>query len=45
MSVKYCGETRFDFLDDDERPLIYEAMANYATQVLLKHIENSRKND
>jgi hypothetical protein len=30
MTVDYCGETRFDYLDDDERPLIYKAMENYA---------------
>lgn len=32
MSVKYCGETRFDFLDDEERSLIYKAMQTYADQ-------------
>lgn len=32
MSVKYCGETRFSFLDDEERPLIYKAMQVYADQ-------------
>ena len=32
MSVKYCGETRFDFLDEDETPLIYKAMEKYAEQ-------------
>ena len=30
MGVKYCGGTRFDFLDDDERIMIYKAMENYA---------------
>ena len=30
MSVKYCGETRFDYLDEDEKPLIYKAMEEYA---------------
>ena len=32
MSVKYCDETRFDYLDDDELPLIYKAMSEYASQ-------------
>lgn len=32
MSVKYCGETRFDFLDKDEAPLIYKAMEKFAEQ-------------
>ena len=32
MSVKYCGETRFAYLDDEERPLIYKAMQVYADQ-------------
>ena len=32
MEVKYCGETRFDFLDHDELPLILKAMEEYANQ-------------
>ena len=32
MSKPYCGGTRFEFLDDDERPLIYNAMEKYALQ-------------
>src|SRR5664279_2164123 len=32
MSVKYCGETRFDFLDADEFPLIFNAMQIYSDQ-------------
>ncbi len=34
MSVKYCGETRFDFLDAEEKPLIYNAMDEYAMQFI-----------
>jgi hypothetical protein len=26
MSKKYCGETRFDYLDDEELPMIFDAM-------------------
>lgn len=32
MSVKYCNSTRFEYLDDEEKPLIYNAMQIYATQ-------------
>jgi hypothetical protein len=32
MSKKYCGETYFDFLDKEEKPLIYKAMEEYAKQ-------------
>lgn len=32
MSVRYCGETRFDYLDAEEKPLIYKAMQIYADQ-------------
>jgi hypothetical protein len=32
MSVKYCGETRFDFLDEEEVALIYKAMEIYSKQ-------------
>lgn len=39
MSKKYCGETYFDFLDEEEKPLIYKAMEDYAKQ------ENLSKND
>lgn len=32
MSKKYCSATRFDFLDEDEIPMIYKAMDLYAAQ-------------
>ncbi len=32
MAVIYCGATRFDFLDEDELPLILKAMEEYANQ-------------
>ncbi len=32
MSKRYCGKTYFDFLDKDEKPLIYKAMEEYARQ-------------
>ena len=32
MSVPYCGETRYFYLDDEEVDLIHEAMEEYATQ-------------
>ena len=32
MSKKYCGGTRFNYLDEDETPLIYKAMEKYAEQ-------------
>lgn len=32
MSKPYCGETYFDFLDDEEKPLIYKAMEEYRKQ-------------
>ena len=30
MSTAYCSGTRFEYLDDEERPLIYKAMQEYA---------------
>lgn len=32
MSKEYCGKTYFDFLDKEERVLIYKAMEEYAKQ-------------
>ena len=32
MSVKYCSETRYDFLDEDEIPLILSAMQELARE-------------
>lgn len=32
MSVKYCGKTRFDFLDPEEVTLVEKAMESYAKQ-------------
>lgn len=29
MSKKYCGETRFDYLDREEILMIYKAMEEY----------------
>ena len=29
MSKKYCSETRFEYLDDEERVMIYKAMEDY----------------
>lgn len=34
MSKVYCYQTRFDFLDDEEFPMIYKAMELYAKQRL-----------
>ncbi len=44
MSVKYCDDTRFDYLDDDERPLIYKAMETYALQCMKKACKEQREN-
>jgi len=30
MNKSYCSGTRFEYLDEDERPLIYKAMQEYA---------------
>jgi len=30
MDKKYCGATRFDYLDPEERTMIYKAMETYA---------------
>jgi hypothetical protein len=30
MNKAYCSGTRFEYLDEDERPLIYKAMQEYA---------------
>jgi hypothetical protein len=32
MSVEYCGETRFDFLDPEEIVMISQAMESYSLQ-------------
>lgn len=32
MSKKYCDSTYFDFLDEEELPLIYKAMEDYAIE-------------
>ena len=29
MNKKYCGLTRFDYLDNEERLMIYKAMDDY----------------
>jgi hypothetical protein len=29
MNKEYCGETRFDYLDKEEIPMIYKAMEEY----------------
>ena len=29
MSKEYCGKTRFDYLDAEEKPMIYKAMEEY----------------
>ena len=34
MNKRYCGETYFDFLDEEEIPLILKAMGNYSKQCL-----------
>ena len=39
MSEKYCGKTRFDFLDHEEIPLIYNAMQVYSDQENKKLID------
>lgn len=36
MAVRYCGKTRFDFLDEDEIPLILKAMHEYAQEQVKK---------
>ena len=41
MNVKYCDGTRFSFLDNEELPLIYKAMQEYAEQY---HEENKHNN-
>lgn len=46
MSVPYCGETRFDFLDEEELPLIYQAMEEYSKNEAKKRRElESRLSD
>lgn len=32
MSESYCGQTYFDFLDEEELPLIFKAMEEYRKQ-------------
>lgn len=32
MSVKYCDGTRFSYLDDEERSMIYKSMEQYSSQ-------------
>lgn len=34
MSVRYCGETRFDFLDPEEKVMIRRAMKEYAAECI-----------
>jgi len=36
MSQKYCGETRFEYLDPEERHMIYKAMDEYHVAMLKK---------
>lgn len=43
MSVKYCGETRFDYLDEDEIPLILKAMSEYSSLTSKKLVEALEK--
>lgn len=37
MGKSYYGETYFDFLDEEEKPLIYKAMESYAEQERIKY--------
>lgn len=44
MSKKYCGKTYFDFLDEEEKQLIYKAMEDYAKQResdATRHVSNT----
>lgn len=42
MSKEYCGSTRFDYLDPEEKTMIYKAMEEYAKSLLEKNKGNTQ---